>query len=737
MSSTYTNGYPVSGYASEAQLRAEFNKLKVALDDTISRTGGTGVDNNLTVDLDMTLNDILNVNTIDVKSLELDGVDYKVVLEGLVDEAEGARDAAQLSESNVTAMEATVQTLSDNFRGTYYGPAASDPLVDPLGNTSDEGDLYFNTTTNTLRLFDGSSWNLASVDPSSLGTAATYNLATNAQAIAGTANVLPDAEQVRRNHVAQVATIADLRLLEPTFDGQQASVGDEYLAGIFKHIASNSGPDDSTDTIVTISGKRWVRLQDRTLETVSAIIPNNKDATNRDIIIMGDSISHGAFALNTFKHGWARIFQRMMNAEVGSQSYGFTNLLSLGSGPTLTEDIHSVGFSGSWTGIDVDSPQASVSLAGFAMRSPGVGSSITIYLPLFQVRGGVCYIQQPGGGTFTISVNGVLAATVNTDGVLSQQEAHFNFSDNGYGSTQIVISQTVAGTVDIVGPTYYSGQVEPTVHNFSTSGRRLRNTGEAAIVSAMQRASTFILALGHNDYYDCANNSAYLAEFSQRIDWIVQYANQYSVKVIVPDFCWSADDNNPARVQLRRAASETGGRYVDLPGAIAAPGVVPSAAYLINTLKMWVDGSHPNKSGMQWVAETISRSIGLSCCSKKDALDFHDYWMPVPLKAATGVQNTIALQPSMYRKNGGTIVFSFYIQADPYNAFPVGVYSLSDGFNAKSELSGRTGSVQIATINQASGDIVSSVSVGASGVVTLNVLAAFTTDIFFTVTLPA
>ena len=470
---------------------------------------------------------------------------------------------------------------------------------------------------------------------------------------------------------------------------------------------------------------------------VPAIIPNNADAANRDIIIMGDSISHGAFALNTFKHGWARIFQRMINAEVGSQSYGFTNLFTLGSGPTATTEIHSVSFLGSWSAVAVDSEQASASLAGFALRSPEVSSGITINLPLFQKRGGIYYIQQPGGGTFTITVNGVLVATVDTDGALSQQEERFNLSDNGYGAAQIIISQTGAGIVDIVGPAYYSGVIEPTVHNFSTSGRRLRNTGEAAIISAMQRASTFVLALGHNDSYDCANNPVYLAEFTQRIDWVIQYADQYNVKVIIADFCWAAENDNPARVQLRRSATETSGRYVDLPGMIASNGVLPTGSYLIDTLKMWADGSHPNKFGMQWIAETISRSIGLSCCSKKDALDFHDYWMPVPLKAATGVENAVALSPSMYRKNGGSIVLYFYIEAAPGGAFPIGSYSLSDGFNAKSELSARSSSTQIATINQTTGDIVSFVTTATSGAVTLNVLAAYINDISFVVTLPA
>lgn len=52
----------------------------------------------------------------------------------------------------------------------------------------------------------------------------TYDPATDAEMIAGTANKLPDAEQVRREHVAQVPTIAALSALESAFDGQAVAV---------------------------------------------------------------------------------------------------------------------------------------------------------------------------------------------------------------------------------------------------------------------------------------------------------------------------------------------------------------------------------------------------------------------------------------------------------------------------------------------------------------------------------
>lgn len=44
------------------------------------------------------------------------------------------------------------------FRGIFYGAAAADPAVDPNGNPPTVGDWYFNTTTNSTRIFNGSTW---------------------------------------------------------------------------------------------------------------------------------------------------------------------------------------------------------------------------------------------------------------------------------------------------------------------------------------------------------------------------------------------------------------------------------------------------------------------------------------------------------------------------------------------------------------------------------------------------
>ncbi|MCH9735547.1 MAG: hypothetical protein K0U78_13510 [Actinomycetia bacterium] len=68
-----------------------------------------------------------------------------------VDAAIAAKEAAQLA-----AQEA--EAAWDAFRDQYWGAYAADPSVSPIGNPPDEGDLYWNTTANQWRVWNGTAW---------------------------------------------------------------------------------------------------------------------------------------------------------------------------------------------------------------------------------------------------------------------------------------------------------------------------------------------------------------------------------------------------------------------------------------------------------------------------------------------------------------------------------------------------------------------------------------------------
>jgi hypothetical protein len=77
---------------------------------------------------------------------------------------------AATSATAAQAAQTAAELAADNFEDTYLGAKTSDPTVDNDGDALTAGDLYFNTTSNILKVYNGSSWQLAAVDATSLAT---------------------------------------------------------------------------------------------------------------------------------------------------------------------------------------------------------------------------------------------------------------------------------------------------------------------------------------------------------------------------------------------------------------------------------------------------------------------------------------------------------------------------------------------------------------------------------------
>ena len=89
-------------------------------------------------------------------------------------QASNASTSATNAATSATAAQtaqAAAEAAADNFDDTYLGAKASDPSVDNDGDALTTGDLYFNTTANELKVYNGSSWQTAAVDASSFASA--------------------------------------------------------------------------------------------------------------------------------------------------------------------------------------------------------------------------------------------------------------------------------------------------------------------------------------------------------------------------------------------------------------------------------------------------------------------------------------------------------------------------------------------------------------------------------------
>lgn len=66
------------------------------------------------------------------------------------------------------AAQAAAELAADNFEDTYLGAKASDPTLDNDGDALTAGDLYFNTTTDRMRVYDGATWGDVALDPNAV-----------------------------------------------------------------------------------------------------------------------------------------------------------------------------------------------------------------------------------------------------------------------------------------------------------------------------------------------------------------------------------------------------------------------------------------------------------------------------------------------------------------------------------------------------------------------------------------
>ena len=81
------------------------------------------------------------------------------------------KNAAEAAKTAAETAQASAEASLDNFQDQYLGVQANEPSTDLDGDALTEGDIYFNSNSNKLRIFSGGQFKDAAVDTSSFAQA--------------------------------------------------------------------------------------------------------------------------------------------------------------------------------------------------------------------------------------------------------------------------------------------------------------------------------------------------------------------------------------------------------------------------------------------------------------------------------------------------------------------------------------------------------------------------------------
>lgn len=374
----------------------------------------------------------------------------------------------------------------------------------------------------------------------------------------------------------------------------------------------------------------------------------------RCLNVLGDSISFGANANDIERDSYVGILKKMLNVEFGQANIGLLNIIS---GSSNEHGSYGQYFSasssqtGTWTSIS--GPGASHIPFGFALQSNVVGSTQNLKCPLSQRYMRVWY-DGTVSGSIEVVIDSVVVQTITTDGMGTGGDRATTAIELGLAVTanKGVCNFTLrckSGTIRLTGLEFTNDLSGNSfrVHNFSRDGRAGRYVGQEVINQACAGAYAFIWALGTNDVPGL--DEVALAEYTQRIDWIISAAAANRTRVVFVDFLFDQPYSHPLRQQIRRgAATVRGSVLIEADRVWTVSGAQYSDAE--RTSRGLAAGVHPEEIGHRLIAESIAKSLGLQVTSKREAILRDPMWKALDMSASTLVNSsTIPGRISGYR----------------------------------------------------------------------------------------
>ena len=252
------SGPSISDTQTVADASADIELLADIQDGTIATNAITNV-NTIRTDITTVAGISANVTTVANNAANISTVVTNIVdiqnAEENADAAIAAKVDAVAAKVAAESAQAGAEAALDAFTDTYLGAFASDPTLDNDGNALTIGDLYFNTTSNVLKVYNGSAWQAAALDAGAF-LASANNLSDLANAGSARTNLgLGTAATTAATDYATAAqgTLAD-SALQSSDIGSSVQAYDADTAKLDVAQSFTAAQRGSTDTNATTTG---------------------------------------------------------------------------------------------------------------------------------------------------------------------------------------------------------------------------------------------------------------------------------------------------------------------------------------------------------------------------------------------------------------------------------------------------------------------------------------------------
>ena len=169
-------------------------------------------------------------------------------------QASNASTSATAAAASAAAAAASADDFTDRYYGAHANDSAAQTYITGQGLTVDTGDLYFNTTSNITRVYDGTSWNDVAISSTGLLTVAN-NLSDVASAATALTNLglTATAAEINYNDITTLGTVEASKTVTADSSGEITVPDDKKI--IFGTDSDASIKyDETTDDRLKIEG---------------------------------------------------------------------------------------------------------------------------------------------------------------------------------------------------------------------------------------------------------------------------------------------------------------------------------------------------------------------------------------------------------------------------------------------------------------------------------------------------